>query len=108
MDNSENTQAWREALIEEWGLRDRYVQCVAIKDHDGTLYSLPRPARHYQVIALMVQKGRPTPISGQQGFLLDDGTFADRRTAKHVAILASQLLDTAFTHLDELFSEDVW
>jgi hypothetical protein len=84
------------------------VERAAIKDHDGKVYTVPRPGRHHDVIKMMVNSYfRPIPITGEQGFVLSDGTFADRVRAREVAEAANQLLSRASTG-KELFSEDVW
>ena len=75
-------------------------------DHDGTVYSVPRPGRHHDVIRLMVEKGRPTPISGEQGFVLSDGRFARRKPAARIAITAGQIEKLKWPPL--LYSEDLW
>ena len=83
------------------------VEKAAITAEDGKVFSVDRPGRHNHVIALMVEKGYSKPIKGNQGFLLDDGTFVERIQAKEIAIQANQLLPRA-SRLKELFSEDVW
>lgn len=84
------------------------VSCAAIRDHDGTVYSVPRPGRHHDVIKKMVQAGRPIPIRGEQGFLLDDGSFVDRKTARVIADTNGQAGGRRDQGLSELFSEDLW
>jgi hypothetical protein len=58
---------------------------------------------------------RPPREDGVQGFLLSDGTFADRKRAMVVARAAGQLIPRAGGYAEgeinngtELFSEDVW
>lgn len=80
---------------------------AAILDHDGTIYSVPRPGRHHDVIRLMADTGCKTPVTGKQGFVLSDGFFADRRFAAEVAIRAGQVKALSFQPYD-LFSEDLW
>jgi hypothetical protein len=84
-----------------------HVKFAAIKYTDGYIYAVPRPGRHHTVIGMMADYGHPTPIKGEQGFILSDGTFADRQAAKIVAKKAKQLLPRA-SKSDELFSEDLW
>jgi hypothetical protein len=84
-----------------------HVKFVAIKYTDGYTYAVPRPGRHHTVIGMMADYGHPVPIKGVQGFMLSDGTFADRKTAKAIAKEANQLLPTA-SPSDDLFSEDLW
>lgn len=83
------------------------VVAAAIIDTDGTVFSVPPPGRHHNVIHKMADAGRPCPPIDNQGFLLSDGRFARRKPAKRVARKAGQLLPNA-SKLDILFSEDVW
>jgi len=86
--------------------RDLKVVASAIYQA-GVTFSLPRPARHCDVIRAMTGAGIETPIRGEQGFLLSDGTFANRIKSKAVAHDAGQLREGP-TNVCELFSEDVW
>lgn len=84
------------------------VEAAAIIGYDGLVYSLPIPNRHHDIIRVMVQNlGHPKPIDGEQGFVLTDGSFVDRITAKFHAIANNQLLDRA-SKSDLLFSECMW
>ena len=86
------------------------MRIVGVAFTDGkTVISKQRPARHCDVV-------RECPIElhdWTQGFLLDTGDFADRRTALKIARKAGQLktghvrspLPRTFS---ELFSEDLW
>jgi hypothetical protein len=87
--------------------KDLRVVAAAIRDVDGEVFSVPPPGRHHNIIQLMCDKGRECSSLECQGFLLSDGSFAQRKPAKVVAINAGQLLPRAST-LGELFSEDVW
>ena len=83
------------------------VVAAAIQLPSGAVLSMPPPARHHSII----HAERPSCGSRGQGFLLSDGTFADRKRAAEVAIAAGQLLERAPTagHWKHgLFSEDVW
>jgi hypothetical protein len=70
--------------------------------------SLPAPNRHSNLIAAMHSAGFSRAAMNQecQGFLLSDGSFADRRHAANVARLAGQLLNEPMKN--RLLSEDVW
>lgn len=92
------------------------IDCAAIR-HDGTIYSVPRPGRHHDVIAHMIHKhGTGVPVVGVQGFTTTSGRFVDRKEAMKIAKAAGQLIpDLApdgvtirrpFT--DKLFSEDIF
>lgn len=84
----------------------RRVVGVAIRI-DGVTYSLPAPCRHHHVIWMLAAQGHDLPISGEQGFVLDDGYFVRRKPALSIARRAGQVLrETAPAH--GLFSEDVW
>jgi hypothetical protein len=84
------------------------VEKAAIKSEvDGKVFSLDRPARHHDVIKMMVELGYPKPIRGEQGFVLSNGRFTHRIAAKAVAIRANQLLERA-SKSRRLTSEDVW
>lgn len=72
---------------------------------DEKIYTLPRPNRHHNIIHDMILKGHKRPITGEQGFVLSDGSFVDRRVAKIVALEAKQITKT---RNDDLFSEDLW
>lgn len=83
------------------------IECTAILNTDGKVFTIPRPGRHHDVIRLMVQAGCPKPITGTQGFLASDGKFVEREPAKVIAQQAGQLLPRA-SNSTELFSEDMW
>lgn len=82
------------------------VVAAAIKDGD-VICSLARPKRHHDIIAAMIESGRPAPITGTQGFILDDGTFVTRELGYEVARTARQIKKK---HGPDgvLFSEDMW
>lgn len=89
-------------------MKGNIVEMAAILDYDGKVVSLPRPNRHHNIIHYMAKElGHPCPIAGKQGFVLTDGTFVDRKTAKLYAIANGQLLPR-HSKLDILFSECVW
>jgi len=85
------------------------VIAAAIIGDDGIVYHLDRPARHHDVgLDMVFNKGHPAPYPLRtQGFILSDGTFADRVYARICAEKNNQLLPTA-SKLRELYSEDVW
>lgn len=80
---------------------------AAILDKFGGVHSLPRPARHDDIINSMVAKGLPRPITGEQGFLLNDGRFVMRKAAAHIAISAGQCTKIELPGMG-LLSQDVW
>lgn len=78
------------------------VACLSV---GGAIVTLPRPARHGDVMHLMAF--RPGPEA--QGFLLSDGSFADREEAYRIARASGQpwLRDPSITS-EYLFTEDLW
>ena len=80
---------------------------AAIRDHDGKVYTMPKPARHHDIIHFMANKGIEIPITGEQGFITNEGVFVDRYEARIIAVNAHQLLDRA-GGTTRLYSEDVW
>jgi len=66
------------------------------------MIAAPAPARHHNLFALCREAQTPD----ESGFLLSDGTFADRRRAAEVAIAAAQITELA--HPPFLYSEDLW
>ena len=83
---------------------------VAIKQ-DGVVYSLPKPMRHHNVIHVMCEECGFDMVSGEQGFLVEDGRghmFVNRKEAFEIAFTCDQILDEDKTRGLILFSEDVW
>jgi len=81
-----------------------------------TIYALPPPARHHDVIHTLhnarqwwsEQKIQPLNHSEfEQGFLLNNGRFASRRAAAYIALRNGQVEKIAHPH-HGLFSEDLW
>jgi len=84
------------------------VEKAAIKSAvDGKVISVDRPGRHHDVIRIMVEKGYPKPIKGEQGFVLSNGVFARRRASYVVAKRADQIIRSE-VNPNYLTSEDVW
>lgn len=77
---------------------------AAIRLPDGTLYSLPRPARHYQILDDMGVACCPLAV---QGFLTSEGRFVCRKEARVVAEQAGQIQEGACKS-EWLYSEDLW
>lgn len=69
--------------------------------------SLPRPARHHNIIRAMAEEGLQIPIVGEQGFLTSDGEFVGRRKALKIAKKCQQIISKNGNE-QELYSEDVW
>lgn len=86
---------------------------VAAILYEGTVYSLPRPGRHCDVIRHIWEKlgdkpGEERHIRGEtQGFVTSTGRFVRREPAMRIAKAAKQLTEGKFQPC-ALFSEDLW
>ncbi len=85
---------------------------MAVLDvHRHLMFSLPPPNRHHHVLrGMMAMEG---VISGQEGFITDEGRFVDREVALVYALSNKQIRtrpDASPTDYcgNELFSEDLW
>jgi hypothetical protein len=82
----------------------RRVLAAAVRDKQGIIWSLPAPCRHHDIL-----KHIPDEHTAEQGFILTDGTFVDRVTAKSYAMMNQQILEGELRgQFRELFSEDMW
>lgn len=82
------------------------IVSVALWDKEGQIYSQPRPARHHHVL-----HAHGNLHHAEQGFLLSDGTFCNRKDAyilaKENGQLRREITKNGYNG-DSLFSEDVW
>jgi hypothetical protein len=70
--------------------------------------SLPRPARHHDIIRSMTgYRIGFDPSLMIQGFLTDEGRFMDREMAATHAVIHGQIIRLGFQP-DKLFTEDLW
>lgn len=92
---------------------DLHIVGVAYRLGDGgAVISMGRPNRHHNILS----ECNYNQIDGRKfkpedsGFLLSDGTFATRRRAFNIAVMAGQLLERKPGQYDgpELYSEDLW
>jgi len=75
----------------------------------GGIISLPRPARHGDIIATMDQlMGIDGPLATpeRQGFITDTGRYVNRVEARNIAWRAGQIISDSKG--PQLFSEDLW
>jgi hypothetical protein len=86
------------------------VEVAALRTREGAIYSLPRPARHHDVIGDMRRQGvsSDTVCASEQGFLSTGGTWLRRPPAMRLAELAGQVKPGETIHKRDLFSEDLW
>lgn len=91
-------------MIPNRATRHGRIAAAAIRMDDGTIYTLPPPARHHTIMQHFGLK--PTP--DQQGFITDRGEWARRKPALRIAQEAEQLTREPTAPFHGLFSEDVW
>ncbi len=86
------------------------IIAAAVRLPNGKVVSLPPPARHHDVIHYICQADAldRLPADCEQGFLLDDGRFARRVAALHIAFAAGQVLGGKLKGGRVLTSEDLW
>lgn len=76
---------------------------------EGFTISLPRPARHAQVLHSIDGIMHEAYVMGAcQGFLTSEGRFVNRVQAKHIAHIAGQKIVRDNPHPRDAFSEDFW
>ena len=82
---------------------------VAAINHNGEIFSLPRPNRHHNIIRHMRTLGKSIDdiANSRQGFLTNESVFVGRVEALKIAQDAGQLLSNPGAP-PNLFSEDVW
>lgn len=82
------------------------IHAVAIK-YKGTTYTLPKPARHYMLVDLIIADHVEYNFDiGIKGFLRDDGQFLNRAEAGKHALECGQVQNL---HVGgDLYSEEVW
>ena len=78
---------------------------VAIKQGDK-VYSLPKPARHNDVIELIYERTLQRPVTGTQVFVDSGLNFMDRIEAASYALDHKQIEELRWP--PQLFSEDLW
>ena len=90
-------------------MSDRRVIGVACRLGD-LIVSMAAPARHHIILMELADAGLTRHVQPEeQGFLLSDGAFVDRRAAYLVASEAKQMLPRPSGHdRQELYSEDLW
>jgi hypothetical protein len=98
----------RGGLAVESGLK---VEAAAIRLGEA-VFSLPRPNRHHNVMWWLHTLGISAGLMHDSGFVLSDGTYADRKRAMEVAKAAGQLIQrpgqTVPIAPPDLYSEDLW
>lgn len=78
--------------------------------HEGKVYTMPAPARHYQITRAMGQLGIMQDYLCTEGFLTDCNTFVRRKPTFMIAVHAKQefLRPVRENESRDLTSEDLW
>jgi len=84
----------------------RHIVAAAVQLAYGSVFSLPSPARHHDIMRACGELILPH----RQGFIDDEGEFLHRDEACVVAEKADQLnkVRNKTFPLNQLFSEDLW
>jgi len=82
------------------------IDAAAIRIGDS-VYTVPRPGRHHDVLKAMPEDIAVASHLDDQGFVTSTGRFVDRAKAALIARAAGQLIREP-TPADTLTSEDVW
>jgi hypothetical protein len=78
-----------------------FVVCAAVILDTGETVAMPRPNRHHNLIALFPGRVK------HQGFLLSDGSYANR-TIAYIAAKNTSQLGRLTKREGILFTEDLW
>ena len=92
-------------------MKKRKAVAAAVRTEDGLIHFFPAPCRHHHTVHALhrPQNGVENDLiiaQGEQGFVMSDGTFADRIEAGIEAINSGQIKE--LQHPPMLFSEDLW
>jgi hypothetical protein len=72
--------------------------------HKGVVWT---GRRHHNIIADIVSKTGDRPVTGEQGFVTEDGEFVNREDAAKIALSNGQVKELKFNS-KLLFSEDLY
>jgi len=84
---------------------------AAVKTADGVIHFMPPPHRHHHTVHALHYAANPSGegliiARGEQGFVMSDGTFANREDAAKAALATGRI--KALSHPPKLYSEDLW
>ncbi|MCB9806235.1 hypothetical protein H6775_03735 [Candidatus Nomurabacteria bacterium] len=84
------------------------IVAVALKDKEGNIFSMERPARFHDLLAFLIEQGFFAPETYQQGFLNDQGVFFSREDALMIALKNNQIISNktvGFLEVSDLWEE---
>lgn len=71
---------------------------------EGSVISLPEPSRHYHIFGMLMDD--ELKVYYEEGFLLENGEFVDRKEAAKIAIESGQA--EGLISPPRLTSKDLW
>ena len=81
------------------------IATAAVKLSGGLIVSLPRPARHHDILNALA---RVNVICLEQGFLTNEGNFVTRSEGWRIAQDAGQIKYECGGPYGELYSDNLW
>jgi hypothetical protein len=79
---------------------------AAAVQFNGVIFTIPKPARHHNIVHAMFYMGLPKLAQQEQGFLLDSGQYINRKDAAILALANGQVAELEAPPY--LYSEDLW
>lgn len=92
-------------------IKGEWIRFSAIL-HDGQVYSLPRPARHWNIRDVILEKTgiqrlpADHPEGSPQGFITSTGRFVNREEGAKIALESEQIHSLKWP--PDLYSEDIY
>lgn len=87
------------------------IVSAALCLRNGLILTLPKPARHCDIIRLGISAGLYPPLPGGRdgdGFLTNEGHYVTRAEAEQIAIISGQIESHQSMIGSRLTSEDLW
>lgn len=81
------------------------ITTAAIRDDKGRITTLPRPARHSDIVFQLAIEGDDAALYGSKGFMTTLGRFVERGEGMNIAVTAGQTKQSAKMALN---TEDLW
>ena len=74
--------------------------------YEGVIFTIPKPARHHNIVHAMFYMGLPKLAQKEQGFILSNGQYINREEAAALALANGQCENLMAPPY--LYSEDLW
>jgi hypothetical protein len=89
-------------------VKELRIIAAAIVKPNGTQVWLPPPARHGDIVRKIAREDGVYDDRSEQGFRVNDGSFASRETALIIATEAGQIVARCGGDHVRLYSENLW